>query len=226
MTSLNKNTCFFFDLDDTLIDYEAAFEQASIFVFSQIHPKCDAPRWFRSFKFYCDEYWGLLESKKVSRSKYQKMRYEQSLTDIGMSAGEEEAGFFHSQLSAAVPRYCQPFSWCRPLLSYFIDRGIAWGIISNGFSCVQRNKLRCLLLKPDESRLFISEEAGYEKPDVQYFHYVQEKTGFSNPVYIGNSYELDIAPAKAAGWKTIWLSSSQGGVQAVTGELADRYFLP
>ncbi|MFC0188269.1 HAD family hydrolase [Fictibacillus aquaticus] len=222
---MNNNTCFFFDLDDTLIDYEAAFEQASFFIFTQMHPECDVRKWFRKFKFYCDEYWKLLENGKVCRTLYQKMRYEQALTDLGLAAGKGESEVFHENLAKVIPRFCVPFSWVSKLLSYFFERDIAWGIISNGFSRVQRSKLKVLPVKVDESLLFISEETGFEKPDIRYFHFVQEKTGFSNLVYVGNSYEQDVAPAAAAGWKTIWLNSSQGGVTAVTAEMAEACFI-
>ncbi|GEM_PF-3672236 len=51
-------------------------------------------------------------------------------------------------------------------------------------------------------------ELGVKKPSLQVFSDLKELTGFNDLTYVGNSLELDIEPAKKAGWKTIFASNS------------------
>ncbi len=79
-------------------------------------------------------------------------------------------------------------------------------ILSNGSASSQRAKILSLSLNevfcPD--RIFISEEMGIEKPDCRAFDFVASALGVSADVclYLGDSQEIDIEPAKKAGWKT------------------------
>lgn len=47
-------------------------------------------------------------------------------------------------------------------------------------------------------------ELGVKKPSHEVFNRLRDLTGFSDLTYIGNSLELDIEPAKKAGWSTIF----------------------
>lgn len=83
-------------------------------------------------------------------------------------------------------------------------------IITNGFKEVQHIKLDACNLKPHFKQIIISEEHGFNKPDVQIFRLAQELSGAEQKecVMIGDNYEADIMGALNAGWKAIYLSSS------------------
>ena len=59
-----------------------------------------------------------------------------------------------------------------------------------------------------EDQLIVSAGVGVVKPDVQIFRMAEEKWGMKpeNTFMIGDSLENDIAGAKNAGWKTIWMN--------------------
>ena len=59
-----------------------------------------------------------------------------------------------------------------------------------------------------EDQLIVSAGVGVAKPDVQIFRMAEEKWGMKpeNTFMIGDSLENDIAGAKNAGWKTIWMN--------------------
>lgn len=82
-------------------------------------------------------------------------------------------------------------------------------IITNGFKEVQHIKLDACNLKPHFKQIIISEEHGFNKPDVQIFRLAQEVTGaqLNDCVMIGDNYEADILGALNAGWKAIYLSA-------------------
>ena len=58
---------------------------------------------------------------------------------------------------------------------------------------------------------FTSRELGVEKPDLEFFREIVRRIGVEPEecVMVGNSYEKDIAPAKAVGMRTIWLSGNE-----------------
>lgn len=87
------------------------------------------------------------------------------------------------------------------------------GLITNGPSKIQRDKLVWL----DIGHLFpvalVSEEEGIAKPDPEIFHRALRLAG-SQPeeaVYIGNDARVDIAGAHAAGLTSVWIN--RGGQQ-------------
>ena len=57
-------------------------------------------------------------------------------------------------------------------------------------------------------QLIVSAGVGVVKPDVKIFRMAEEKWGMKpeNTFMIGDSLENDIAGAKNAGWKTIWMN--------------------
>ncbi|MFC7370399.1 HAD family hydrolase [Fictibacillus iocasae] len=216
---MNNQTAIFFDLDDTLIDYEAAFEQASLFSIKALHPHRDEREFFQFFKYYCDAYWSSYEKGSLLKQEYQALRYNKAVEAMGYHAEEREACSFQEQLIQKIPEVCSPFPWSVHVLTCLKSQGIPWGIISNGYSSLQRAKMGCLPTLPEERHIFISEENGFEKPNPDYFRFVQKKTGWMRPVYVGNSYELDIVPAKEAGWRTLWLSPENGKTPIITPSL-------
>jgi HAD superfamily hydrolase (TIGR01509 family) len=64
--------------------------------------------------------------------------------------------------------------------------------------------------------LWTSKELGASKPQPAFYRAVLDRLGLPPPacVMIGNDYEKDILPAKAAGMRTVWLAQSPRGDEA------------
>lgn len=60
---------------------------------------------------------------------------------------------------------------------------------------------------------FTSKELGTEKPDPRFFREILRRMDMlpQECIMVGNTYEKDIAPAKAVGMRTVWLSDSTEG---------------
>ena len=88
--------------------------------------------------------------------------------------------------------------------------GVKMGVITNGPFSHQVQKFHTLGLDKwfTEDQLIVSAGVGVAKPDVQIFRMAEEKWGMEpeNTFMIGDSLENDIAGAKNAGWKTIWMN--------------------
>lgn len=78
---------------------------------------------------------------------------------------------------------------------------------SNGGKDIQYNRLRKVDLEKYFKYFFISEEIGYNKPDINFFNYIFEKTKITSPervLIIGDSVSADIQGGNLAGIKTCW----------------------
>lgn len=80
------------------------------------------------------------------------------------------------------------------------------GIITDGRSVTQRNKIGALFLPDLFDTIIISEEIGTEKPSIENFFKVQESyKEFNDFYYIGDNPSKDFYGANLLGWKTICL---------------------
>lgn len=86
------------------------------------------------------------------------------------------------------------------LLDYLKAKKYTLSIISNGFIEVQYTKLRRSRLLPYFSNIFLSEEVGYQKPDIRFFQAVLEKLSVkpAECIVIGDNFQTDIQGAKNA----------------------------
>lgn len=84
-------------------------------------------------------------------------------------------------------------------------------IITNGFKEVQHIKLDCTNLKPFFNHVIISEEHGFNKPDIKIFNLAQQLTQAQKHecVMIGDNYDADILGALNADWRAIYLSNNK-----------------
>lgn len=84
-------------------------------------------------------------------------------------------------------------------------------IITNGFKEVQHIKLDYSNLKPFFEHIIISEEHGFNKPDIKIFDLAQQLTNSQSHecIMIGDNYDTDILGALNANWKAVYLSNSQ-----------------
>lgn len=84
-------------------------------------------------------------------------------------------------------------------------------IITNGFKEVQHIKLDYSNLKPFFEHIIISEEHGFNKPDIKIFDLAQQLTSaeVKQCVMIGDNYDTDIMGALNAKWTAIYLSEKE-----------------
>jgi putative hydrolase of the HAD superfamily len=84
--------------------------------------------------------------------------------------------------------------------------GLRLGIITNGPSAVQRNKLAVLALTDRFDLVLIDTEFGHPKPDRRIFEHAAAGVGLSPAelLFIGDHVDLDTAGAQSAGWIGVW----------------------
>jgi FMN hydrolase / 5-amino-6-(5-phospho-D-ribitylamino)uracil phosphatase len=84
------------------------------------------------------------------------------------------------------------------------------GMITNGPSDIQRQKLNLLGIEPLFPFILVSEEVDLWKPDPRIFQRAMElgKASPHETVYIGDNPDHDVAGAKAAGVTSVWVNRS------------------
>ncbi|MCA9176805.1 MAG: HAD family hydrolase [Planctomycetales bacterium] len=93
----------------------------------------------------------------------------------------------------------------RDLLQQLADRGHPLGLITDGRSVTQRNKLRALGLESRFDCIVISAEFGSEKPDERNFRHVMETLPAERYTYVGDNLHKDFIAPNRLGWLTICL---------------------
>ncbi len=86
------------------------------------------------------------------------------------------------------------------------------GMITNGFSSVQREKLQVAGITEYFDDIIVSGEVPYEKPEVEIFLQSCSRLEVKpeEAVFVGDYYPNDIAGALAAGIKPIWIVGEPG----------------
>lgn len=93
------------------------------------------------------------------------------------------------------------------------------GVITNGYSTVQREKINMVGIEHYFQDIIISGEEEFEKPDPRIFRLSCEHLGVlpEEAVYIGDYYPNDIAGALASGLTPIWINEDDTTHPEYTG---------
>ena len=99
------------------------------------------------------------------------------------------------------------------------------GLITDGRSLTQRNKIKALGLENYFDKIIISEEIGYSKPDIRLFNEFK-KYGVSQYYYVANDTRKDFVTPNRIGWITICLLDvNNRNIQKQDFSLSE-YYLP
>lgn len=82
------------------------------------------------------------------------------------------------------------------------------GLITDGRSKQQRNKIEALQLNSWISEIVISEEFGSEKPNINNYKHFEKKYGEANYYYIGDNVKKDFISPNELNWTTICLKNN------------------
>lgn len=105
------------------------------------------------------------------------------------------------------------------------ERGVKLGLITDGRSITQRNKIKALGLNAyfPADCIVISEEFGSEKPDLRNYLFFQEKFGVGDFFYIGDNPQKDFYSPNFLHWTSICLINSGRNVHAQNFDIAADY---
>ena len=108
---------------------------------------------------------------------------------------------------AAMARHVKPDLEVNDFLASLNERGLPWGIVTNG-SSNQHVKCRAAGLTRLAPFIIVSEEAGYAKPDPRIFRDALQATGIKKPsqvMFVGDNPIADIDGSKRCGMQAAWV---------------------
>lgn len=111
----------------------------------------------------------------------------------------------------------------REVLTMLKKQNIPMGIMTDGRSVQQRNKIKALGLENFTEFILISEEFGSEKPDIRNYKYFMENYPSSKYFYIGDNTAKDFISARKLGWTTICLLDSGKNIHKQNFNLPEAY---
>ena len=187
----------FFDLGGVIMDESRSWDD-------RIRRTCEkhgiAPEVFRS------------EMDKAAKSNLHE--YRGALEAFGISFGEK----WNSE-------FITPYPEAKEVLSELKKR-YKLGIIANQPLDTRKRMAEEWGLSELFDLMIISAEVGFSKPDPRLFKEALYKaqTTADKCVMIGDKLTNDIAPAKALGFKTVWVRQEWGGLQTVTDDSMEPDF--
>ncbi len=213
MTDNITNRWAWFDLDDTLWN----FSQNSLLTLHEIYPIFKLDRYWSDVNSWIDDYhaansalWRRYERGEVDTETLRVERFSQPLSGAGYD-GDDILAFskeLDTRYLSMLGAKSLTVHGARELLERARRLGYHVGVLSNGFSDVQYNKLKNSGLDRYVERVVLSEEVGYNKPDRRIFDCACQMVGATadDSIMVGDNPSTDIAGAVSAGWRAIWFN--------------------
>lgn len=196
-------THLFFDLDHTLLDFDAAEEEALDLLLAQ-YGVADPESYKTVYRPINRQLWRDLEQGQITKKDLVNSRFARLFAHFGQTVdGAELAKSYEQHLS----QQGQTYDGAEALLLTLKARGYKLYAATNGVAAIQKGRLAASGLGPLFEAVFISEELGYNKPDARFFGKMAELVaGFdrSTSLMIGDNQLADIKGATAFGLDTAY----------------------
>jgi YjjG family noncanonical pyrimidine nucleotidase len=204
-----KYTHLFFDLDNTIWDFNSNSFDALYIALKKLHLLEEIGSYNAFFKIYCEvneRLWDLYRQGLMSKKVLSVQRFEESFerhgTPVNIGGGVVNIAYLNE-----MPSHTRLVNGAREVLDYLHGR-YEIAIITNGFKEVQYDKIRKSELSKYFSKIFISEEIGEQKPGKKIFEYAIKSMNApkKSSLMIGDSWEADIIGAMNFGIDQIYFN--------------------
>jgi putative hydrolase of the HAD superfamily len=202
MVQIYKNETVIFDLDDLLYK-EFDFMRSGFWIIAKTVSEHEPKKLFRLMMvqyflenqvldWLCNDY---LKSNSIFTPEFLLNIYRNHKPDISISAELQQ------------------------LLYSLKKNQNNMGIITDGRSLTQRNKIEALGLQRWINEFTISEELGFEKPSEKPFLFFMNKFDSENFVYLADNHDKDFIAPNKLGWRTIALADNGLNIHTTKKEL-------
>ena len=192
-----------FDLDHTLLDFDAAEDVALDFLLAE-----EGVEDIQTYKDYYvpmnKSLWKDLEQKKITKDALINIRFAKLFAHFGI---EKDGAYLAERYQFFLSKQGQTYLGVEDLLKNLIKQGYELYAATNGITYIQTGRLEQSGIAPFFKEIFISEQLHTQKPDTAFY----EKIGARIPNFdknhalmIGDSLTADIQGGNNAGIDTIW----------------------
>ncbi len=193
-----------FDLDDTILDFHKAEASALSAVLRQLGIEPLESTLARYSEINAAQ-WRLLEAGELTREQLLTRRFDLLFEELGVKASSKMAQSIYE--NSLMDEYFF-IDGAQELLEYLHQKYDLY-IVSNGNLIVQQGRIASAGIAKYFKNVFISEFAGYDKPQKEYFDYCFVRIpNFSREetMIIGDSLTSDIQGGINAGIHTCWFN--------------------
>lgn len=198
-----------FDLDDTLFDHDHC-SRAALWSVRAEHPALSGAPWEElreSYSRLLEEIHVRLLSGELTLQEARRERFRRLFSELGEEVSEDAVRRAVESYAAAYRGAWAPVAGAEELLVAVGERAKV-AVVTNNLLAEQRDKLAALGLAGHVDELVASEEIGVAKPEPGIFRVALARLGCSadEAVMVGDSWESDVAGARAAGIRAVWLN--------------------
>lgn len=207
-------TTLLFDCDGTLLDFDKAEYHSICAVMAELG-LTPTPGRAQLYHDINAEYWKIFEQGQISREELLWRRFTTFFEKLGKTVdGPEVAAMYRKHLDEGADLMEGALEICSCLSGRY-----DLYMVTNGIAATQHKRLKLSGLDHffPAPKVFISEDAGSQKPQKEFFDYCCERIpekDRSRMLVIGDSLTSDIQGGINAGIPTCWLppgSSTSGG---------------
>ena len=192
-----------FDLDHTLLDFDAAEDVA----LSQLLNE-EGVEDIQAYKNYYvpmnKTLWKDLELKKITKQELVNTRFAKLFAHFGI---EKDGAYLAERYQFFLSKQGQIFPGVEDLLKKLIHQGFELYAATNGITYIQTGRLEQSGIAPYFKEIFISEQLHTQKPDAAFYEKIGARiSNFDkkNALMIGDSLSADIQGGNNAGIDTVW----------------------
>lgn len=218
---MKKYTTLYFDLDNTILDFSAA-EYTAIRQLLALHKLPVTDEIVSVYSRINVTWWERFEKGEIEKHEIYSGRFNDLLAYFDLTGDPikmaEDYFEFLSQGYAML-------EGADKVLKYLKEQGYTICITTNGMSRTQYRRINGCGLKQYFDYIFVSEDAGHQKPETEYFEYVMTNTPEKDKtkiLVIGDSMSSDILGGMNFGVDTCWLNpKGNAGAYKPTYEIAN-----
>jgi 2-haloacid dehalogenase len=216
---MKKYTTLYFDLDNTILDFTAS-EHTAICKLLKMHNLPASDDIVSRYSAINQTWWERFEKGEIKKQEIYAGRFREFLAFYGFEGNPQKmADDYFELLSFGF----DAMDGAEKALQYVKEQGYTVCITTNGMSRTQYRRIDGCGLKQYFDYIFVSEDAGHQKPEVEYFEYVMSRTpekDKSKILVIGDSLSSDILGGINFGVDSCWLNpNGKVGVHTPTYEI-------
>lgn len=190
-----KSKCVVFDLDDTLC-YEIDYLKSAYREIAALLPNDEYEKMLLKFENGENVFEYLEKNYSLNRNEL-LLIYRNHFPDLNLVSGAKDL-----------------FQFCKENKYYL-------GLISDGRSVTQRNKLKAMKIEDVFNKVIISEEVGTEKPNIRNYEFFLGTA--KEYFYIGDNFKKDFVTPNKMGWTTVALLDNGKNIHSQKEFLAKEY---
>lgn len=217
---MKKYTTLYFDLDNTILDFSAA-EHTAIRQLLSLHQLPVTDVIITVYSRINAGWWERFEKGEIEKKEIYPGRFRDLLAHFNFTGDPTKMAVDYFEF---LSQGHVMLDGADKVLKYLKEQGYTICITTNGMSSTQYRRIDGSGLKQYFDYIFVSEDAGHQKPEVEYFDYVMSNTSEkdkSKILVIGDSMSSDILGGINFGVDTCWLNpTGKPGAYNATYEIS------